>query len=157
MTYTTRMPLENNPESGQGRSWKSTLGVGDPVAAELRLSELGYRWQWREDQCLETTTPVLPAVIKLDSGEKSFFNQLIAAYLGWPGVKADPGATLRLGNGEAVSATFLQQVAELTAEFSFDVAWQSGDVALVDNHRVMHGRKPYQGGTQRIVLVTLSA
>ena len=35
-------------------------------------------------------------------------------------------------------------------------AWQKGDIELVDNHRVMHGRYPYRGNTNRQVLVCLA-
>ena len=40
-------------------------------------------------------------------------------------------------------------------ELSFDIPWQSGDVALVDNFLVMHGRRPFEG--QRRVLASLIA
>ena len=40
-------------------------------------------------------------------------------------------------------------------ELSFDISWQSGDVALVDNFLVMHGRRPFEG--QRRVLASLIA
>jgi len=34
--------------------------------------------------------------------------------------------------------------------------WQDGDLALIDNRRVMHGRFPYAGGRKREVLVALT-
>ncbi len=43
--------------------------------------------------------------------------------------------------------------AELADELSFDLAWQAGDVALIDNYQVMHGRRPFKG--QRRVLASL--
>jgi alpha-ketoglutarate-dependent taurine dioxygenase len=33
--------------------------------------------------------------------------------------------------------------------------WQQGDVALVDNYRVMHGRRPFEG--ERRLLASLVA
>jgi len=44
-------------------------------------------------------------------------------------------------------------VIELGDKLSFDVPWQTGDVALVDNYLVMHGRRPFSG--QRRVLASL--
>jgi alpha-ketoglutarate-dependent taurine dioxygenase len=43
----------------------------------------------------------------------------------------------------------------IAAELSFDVPWQAGDVALVDNFVVMHGRRTYRG--TRKVLASLIA
>ena len=39
--YSTHMPGDNDLNSGQGRSWKSTLSVSSNEAAEARLRELG--------------------------------------------------------------------------------------------------------------------
>ena len=34
---------------------------------------------------------------------------------------------------------------ELAEELIYDLPWQSGDVALIDNYVVMHGRRTFQG------------
>jgi alpha-ketoglutarate-dependent taurine dioxygenase len=44
---------------------------------------------------------------------------------------------------------------ELGDKLSFDLPWQTGDVALVDNFLVMHGRRPFSGS--RRVLASLVA
>ena len=41
----------------------------------------------------------------------------------------------------------------LADALSYDLEWQAGDVALVDNFRVMHGRRPFVG--KRRVLASL--
>ena len=48
-------------------------------------------------------------------------------------------------------------MAELSEDFTFDLEWQDGDVAIVDNYRAMHGRRPYSGDRKRVVLVALVA
>ena len=156
LKYTTRMPFVNDPNSGQGRSWQSTLSVSNKRQAEEKLRELRYSWQWIDNQVLLVTTPVLPAVKKLPDQSQSFFNQLIAAYLGWPGVSDDPSATLRFGDDSLIPVAALQRVAALAERHTYDLRWQDGDIALVDNHRVMHGRRGYSGTRQRLVLVSLA-
>src|SRR3954447_9175291 len=83
LKYSNVMPSENDPTSGMGRSWQSTLRTQTREGAERRLKELGYSWEWLDDGCLRATTPVLPAVREGAPGRRSFFNQLIAAYRGW--------------------------------------------------------------------------
>ena len=156
LKYRTTMPAENDAASGQGRSWKSTLSVRSKETAETKLRELGYSWTWLENDALEAVTPVLPAVISREDGSQVFFNQLIAAYMGWKGVRHTPSRALSFGDGSPILAEDLEKIAQLSTQFSYDVQWQAGDVALVDNYRTMHGRKPYSGQTKRQVLVALT-
>lgn len=157
LKYTTYMPADNDATSGQGRSWKSTLSVETLEEAEAKLADLGYSWEWLEDGSLKAITPVLPAVLSLDNGVEVFYNQLIAAYMGWKGVRENPSRAITFGDGSAIPAEGLEQVVSLADEFTFDLAWQDGDVALVDNYMAMHGRRPFTGDRKRQVLVALAA
>lgn len=157
LKYTTRMPGEDDANSGQGRSWKSTLGVDSVASAEAKLSELGYSWVWQDDGSLVATTPVLPAVMQLENGTKTFFNQLIAAYMGWKGVKENPASAITFGDGSHIPKDALELVNGLAEQFTYDLQWQDGDVAIIDNYMAMHGRRPYSGERKRQVLVALAA
>lgn len=153
--YTTTMPGEDRPESGQGRSWRSTLSVDSIDGAEEKLKELGYSWEWLEDGSLKAQTAALPAIRTLKNNRKVFFNQIIAAYKGWDGVFEDPSVALCFGDDSAFSKTYLDKVVSISQEISYDINWENGDVALVDNNLAMHGRLPYSGETKRKVLVVL--
>ncbi len=84
------------------------------------------------------------------------FNQVIAAYRGWRRTGDSPDAILTFGNGDSIPVPALEAMLGLADKLTFPVDWQDGDVALVDNHRVMHGRKPYSGARKRQVLVCLA-
>ena len=153
--YSNTMPLEPDPEAGQGRSWRSTLGVDTREQAEARLGELGYSYEWLPDGSIRATTPRLPAVRTLVDGRRVFFNQLIAAFRGWKDAQDDPTRVICYGDDSPISVDGMQAAIEIADELSFDLAWQAGDVALVDNFLVMHGRRPFEG--KRTVLVSLVA
>ena len=155
LKYTNVMPAEADTGSGQGRSWKSTLNCDTGELAQDRLAELGYSWQWRDDGSLKVTTPVLPATRILASGTEVFFNQLIAAFMGWQDSRNVQEKSVRFGDDTEVSDADMEQVAALAESLSFDLQWRNGDMALVDNFLVMHGRRPYRG--ERRVLVSLVA
>jgi len=157
LRYTTHMPAKDDSDSGQGRSWKSTLSVESTEQAEAKLLELGYDWQWGANGALKAITPVLPAVRTLNNGTKVFYNQLIAAYMGWQGVREDPSKAINFGDGSAIPADGLEQIVELSKQFTYELNWQDGDVALIDNKMTMHGRRPYSGARKRQVLVSLAA
>lgn len=155
LCYSNVMPSENDASSGMGRSWKSTLRCDTREQAERRLRALGYSWQWLDDGCLRATTPVLPAVRKLGNGRSSFFNQLIAAYRGWKDARNDPSKSITFGDGTPLDAASVAVAADLADELAYDVAGRQGDVALVDNFVVMHGRRAFTG--TRKVLASLIA
>lgn len=157
LKYTTTMPEEDDHASGQGRSWRSTLSAQTIEQAESKLSQLGYSWQWSSDGSLKAITPVLPAVRTLSNGKDVFYNQLIAAYMGWQGVKEDPSSAIAFGDGSLIPTAILETIVELAKNFTYDLNWQDGDVALVDNKMTMHGRRPFDGTRKRQVLVALTA
>jgi hypothetical protein len=155
LQYTNVMPNENDAASGMGRSWQSTLASTSREEAEQRLQSLGYSWQWLPDGCLQATTPVLPAVRTLPSGRKAFFNQLIAAFQGWKDVRNDPAKAIRFGDGAPLDRAAMTVAAKLAEQLTFDVPWQAGDVAFLDNCIAMHGRRAFQG--TRKVLASLAS
>lgn len=155
VTYRHTMPAEPDPESGQGRSWRDTLSVERKKHAEARLAELNYKWDWQDDDSLLVQTPRLDAIRDLGNGEESFFNQLIAAFRGWEDARNDPSKSVRHGDGSAIDVDALTRAIEIADELTYDLNWEAGDVVLIDNFRVMHGRRPYKG--KRKVVASLVA
>ena len=155
LKYSNVMPAEADLVSGMGRSWQSTLSVDSKEGAETRLSELEYSWEWMDQDELRVTSPTLPAVRELGGGKRSFFNQLIAAFKGWKDSRNDPSKSIIHGDGSSLAPSEIERVCELADEITFDLPWQDGDLALVDNYLCMHGRRSFQG--TRKVLASLVA
>ncbi|MDG2224194.1 MAG: TauD/TfdA family dioxygenase [Rubripirellula sp.] len=145
LKYSNVMPDVDDAGSGMGRSWRSTLGVDNADAAEARLRELGYSWQWLGDGSLQAVTPALPAVMQTDDGRNVFFNQLIAAFCGWKDERNDPSKAIQHGDGTPLDADAVKVAVEIAEELAFDHEWLVGDVVLVDNTIAMHARRPFSG------------
>ncbi len=156
LRYRTVMPPANDASSGMGRSWQSTLRAETREQADARLAALGYTGEWLEGDCLRATTPVLPAIRTLPDGRRTFFNQLIAAAAGWKDSRNDPGKAITFGDDTPLDQSAVQTAVELADALSFDVPWQAGDVALVDNFAVMHARRPFEG-TRRVLASLVAA
>ncbi len=153
--YTNVMPGADDAGSGQGRSWRSTLSVESKDQAEKRLADLGYSWEWREDGSLKVTTAALPAVRKVSEGRRTFFNQLIAAFRGWSDSRNSADKSITFGGGDPITAEDMAPAIAAAEATTADCQWQPGDVALIDNYTVMHGRRPFEG--KRRVLASLVA
>ncbi len=151
--YTNVLPPEDDAGSGQGRSWRSMLSVTERESAEARLNDLGYDWQWMEDGSLRMTSPRLDAVRMLPDGRKVFFNQLIAAFRGWSDKRNEASKSVTFGDGTPIMPEDMAAAIQISDALSYDLEWQAGDVALVDNFLVMHGRRPFAG--KRRVLASL--
>ena len=151
--YSLTMPAEADATSGQGRSWRQTLNVDTKDAAETRLAALEYDWQWLPDDAIRTTTPALSLIRHAPSGNEVFFNQLIAAFCGWQDQRNEGTRSVTYGDGQAFDDADVQAAVKIAYELVFDLPWESGDVALIDNYQVMHGRRPFSG--QRSVLASL--
>ena len=154
--YNSIMSSGDELISGQGRSWQKTLGVSSKNDAEAKLSKLGYSWNWIEDDNLSVTTKTLQATKELGNGQKSFFNQVIAASLGWKKNSENQIAPVRFGNGEEIKESYIELISELAQSLTLLRSWQDHDILLIDNYRVMHGRKPFAGNKNREVLVSLT-
>lgn len=48
---------------------------------------------------------------------------------------------ITFADGKAISVDLLAEVDAVCDRFTFDIGWQHGDVVLIDNTRVMHGRR----------------
>ena len=151
--YRNSMPSEANLESGQGRSWKDTLTVGSAQEAEEKLSALGYRFNWLDDGGLSVQTPALSAVDHFGRGKDVFFNQIVAAAAGWTVAADDKEPRLCYGDDSPIQQDDLADAIDAAYRNTVDLNWQTGDVALLDNLKVMHGRRPFEG--RRSVLASL--
>ena len=151
--YRNTMPAAADQGSGQGRSWRDTLSVDSRAEAEAKLGPLGYRYDWLADEALSVQTPALPAVVTAPDGVEVFFNQIVAAGAGWEKRADDAEASLCYGDGSPLETIFIDAAIAACYQHTVDLAWQAGDIALLDNYKVMHGRRPFAG--TRSVLASL--
>jgi len=155
--YTSIMTSEDEFKSGQGRSWQRTLGVTSRDEAEIKLANLGYSWDWIEENNLSVTTRTFEAIKELAEGKKSFFNQVIAASLGWIKNSKNQVSPVRFGNGDEIEQSHIELITDLAESLTLLRSWQDNDILIIDNYRVMHGRKPFSGHKNREVLVSLTS
>ncbi len=58
---------------------------------------------------------------------------------------------IHFADGREIPRDVLDEMARITEEVTEEIAWQDGDVVLIDNSRVMHGRRPITDSRRTIV------
>lgn len=148
--------LRNYSSDYIGLPWRDAFGTTDRGAVEQYCQDNDIRFEWRPDDRLRTTQ-VRPATLRHPrSGAKCWFNQaaflnafsldpvvrevLTAAY-GPDGLPFDT----RFGDGSEIPGDLVRLINETCVSAETTIAWQEGDLVLVDNIRTAHGRTPYEG------------
>lgn len=135
--------LENNLRFNQkwpAPDWHREIGLDRMDEVAQYLDGLpGYSYEFLGDGSLYTHHDV-PMVVPTQGGQLSFSNTLLH------GVRADDdfyGMTLQ--DGSPVPEEFIEHVEKLALNIRVPVGWSEGDVAVIDNYRLMHRRGIYTG------------
>jgi hypothetical protein len=150
---------------GLGKSWQETFETADRGAVEEFLASSEAAWEWTRSGGLKVSQ-VRPATVRHPvTGEEVWFSQLDqwhAASLGEETMRElmailpedELPQSVAFADGSAIPAHYALHVRRTGLELAVDVAWQRGDVLLIDNVAVGHGRRAFTGG--RKVLVAMS-
>ncbi len=100
----------------------------------------------------ELTTHYTSSALRHFRGDWCFINNLIPFALR---ERDEPQATrsrVRLTNGQAIPAVALETLLTCSETLEHRIAWQKGDILLVDNRWVLHGRRALHPGPRTLYL-----
>lgn len=144
-----------------GKSWQEHFETDDRAAVEAHLRAGGVQWRWLDDGGLHTeqTRPAIRP--HPTTGEAVWFNQASLWHISNLGER---GARLReiLGedrlpthatfeDGSPISDELMDEVRRLSWALAVSVPWRAGDLMLVDNATMLHGRAPFRGARRVLV------
>lgn len=149
---------------GIGLDWRVVVGTDDRDEAEHRLRAAGYETAWHGDR-LETRRVGLAIARHASRASEAWFNHAALFH-----VSALPESVARAlvtefgesglpnqayhGDGEPISTAMLDEIRRAYRDETVAVRWCRGDVLLVDNLSVAHGRAAYRG--DRRIMVAMS-
>jgi alpha-ketoglutarate-dependent taurine dioxygenase len=137
--YGYRLPRESWPLALGAHDEREAHAALERLAAQLQPPE-SLRWT-RADDGMRARFCAPMLVPGRGSAAPAFCNQVIFR-----------AHKLTLRDGGAIPAWFLREVRDAAEASSCAVAWQTSDLALIDNARVMHARGEIDDAQRRILV-----
>jgi alpha-ketoglutarate-dependent taurine dioxygenase len=148
-------------------SWMEAFSTNDRSQVERVCAEQGatVRWNWEQSALITNTLPAVRE--RPETGEKLWFNH-VSTFLATPrstGLArwllyhaAFPSPHRRpfhatLGNGDPIRLAELNGINDAIESATVKFRWQRGDLLLVDNFLVAHGRMPFRGPRRILVAI----
>ncbi len=149
---------------GLGKSWQETFEADDRAAVEEYLAGADATWQWN-DEGLRISQVRAATVRHPVTGDEVWFSQFdqwhpaalgdaAAAALARIMPQEEVPQSVTFADGTPIPGEYATHVRDMGLAAAIDVDWRTGDVLLIDNVLVGHGRRPFTGS--RRVLVAMS-
>lgn len=150
--------------TGVGVSWQKAYGCDDRDEV-LEVCQLaGMEATWERGEVLRVVHRAQGTAVHPETADEVWFNQVELFHPSTldPQVRAelasvfgdDGRSSVRFGDGSPVTDADARRIRVATAAVARFFPWRQGDVLVVDNMLVAHGRESYRG--QRRVLVALA-
>jgi alpha-ketoglutarate-dependent taurine dioxygenase len=153
-----------NYRTGLGLSWQEVFQTASAAEVEAHCRQEGLSCVWRGDRL--STRAVRPAIAAhARTRQLSWFNHAAFFHLSTlePDVREgllrqvpeeELPAQTYYGDGRAIEPEALEAIRGAYAAEAVALPWQRGDLLLIDNILVAHGRTPFAG--RRTVLVAMA-
>jgi alpha-ketoglutarate-dependent taurine dioxygenase len=142
--------------------WQRVFNTAERAEVERYCAANGIKWEWTADGELRTRQRCQAVLRHPDSGEWVWFNQahLFHASAVEPALRASLLAAVGedklprnvyFGDGSPIADDKLDAIRAVYAACTVAFPWQAGDVLMLDNLLVAHGRTPFTGDRKVIV------
>jgi alpha-ketoglutarate-dependent taurine dioxygenase len=147
---------------GMGFTWQAVFKTSDRADVEQYCHENGIRPEWRDGDRLRIRY-VRPAVARHPrSGDMVWFNHATFFHVSTlePALRESLLATVGeadlpyntyYGDGSAIEAEVLEALRAAYRQATVLFPWQTGDLLMLDNMLVAHGRSPFAGPRKIVV------
>ncbi|MCX5385399.1 TauD/TfdA family dioxygenase [Streptomyces sp. NBC_00083] len=146
-----------------GLGWAEAFGTDDRARVEEYCAANALDHTWTEEGGLRTRQR-RPALLRHPvTGRRGWFNQaaflhesaldpVVREYL--ESLYGPEGLPFRTtyGNGEPISTDTVATINKAYEEACWSEPWQQGDLLVLDNLRMAHGRDPYEGERRIVAL-----
>ena len=153
--------------NGNGPSWHETYETNNKTDVENYLNESNTEFQWNKDDSLRIVQRRSGLEVHPKTNEKVWFNQIdqfhpvhLSSEIYETLLMLNGGNEEELpmyvtyGDGSKISPERVKQIESTVHKVSVSNKWEKGDLLMIDNVLVSHGRNPFKG--KRKIIVSMS-
>ena len=153
--------------NGFGLSWQAAFQTNDRSVVERYCRDMLIDYEWKADGGLRLENTFVSVITHPRTGEQVWFNQapqfhpsdyptdifesLMTAH---QGREDEMPQTSFFGDGTPMKVSALKHIRETMFKQATVFQWRQGDVLMIDNVLVCHGRMPFSG--QRKILLAMT-
>ncbi|PYP90136.1 MAG: taurine catabolism dioxygenase TauD [Blastocatellia bacterium AA13] len=154
-----------NYEPGMDLSWQTVFQTSDKGEVERFCRENGIQCEWKTKDALRTRQICQPMARHLTRGDLVWFNQAHLFHASSLGERTRRALELiyreqdlprhsYYGDGSRIEDDVLEDIRNAYSAETVIFKWKAGDVLLLDNMLVCHGRTPYKGKRKVLAAMT---
>lgn len=149
-----------------GKNWQTTYQTDDRAEVEAIAASQGSTCRWQPNGSLRVSTRCQATLVHPDTGAEYWFNQaeqwhptalnpaIRSMFEGMVG-RGNLPHECEYGDGEPMEPEVLAEIRRVLDDSKLLFDWQRGDVLMIDNVAMMHGREAFKG--ERKTLAYLSS
>ncbi|MGD1807089.1 condensation domain-containing protein [Dapis sp. BLCC M126] len=143
-------------------SWQDFFHTNNKSEVETYCKNAGMEFEWLENNGLKTAK-LRPAITTHPkTGEKIFFNQIQLHHISYLdaavresllsefGEKSLP-RNVYYGDGSPIEDSVIEEIGAIYEKATISFPWQAGNMIMLDNMLIAHGRNPYVGERKIVV------
>lgn len=143
-------------------SWQEVFQTSDRSDVEAYCRQSGIEFEWKSDEKLRTRQVCQAIATHPKTGSHVWFN--VAHIFHLSNLALDVQKSLLslfqaedmprhacYGDGSPLEVSVLNEIREAYQAETIAIPWQKGDILMLDNMLVAHGRKPFTGARQVVV------
>jgi alpha-ketoglutarate-dependent taurine dioxygenase len=147
---------------GVGLSWRTAFQTGDAAAVEAYCRDAGYEAEWLGVDRLRTRRVGQAVVRHPDTGEPIWFNHAAFFHVSTLTPEVRDGLLAQFaesdlpnqtyaGDGTSISGEDAAAIRQAYIDSQLTFPWRAGDLLLLDNMLVAHGRESFEGSRRVLV------
>ena len=149
---------------GQGLDlqWENVFQTTDKSEVESYCSDAGIEYEWKDENSLRTRQVCQAVAAHPKTGEMVWFNQAHLFHIS--SLKAEVRESLLAmvqeeelprnalyGDGSKIESSVIEEIQEIYQQEAILFPWKEGDILMLDNMLICHGRQPFVGKRKVIV------